>query len=53
MTDHDSQTTKTLRFIELEMEAAHALKELRLHAPLHVSIIRKYINVLKRKARHV
>lgn len=46
-----SKITKALRFLELEMEAAHSLKELRLHAPLHVAIIRKYINELKRQRK--
>lgn len=48
-----TQTTmaKKLKFIEMSAEAAHALKELRLHAPNHVRIILKYIHALEVKAK--
>lgn len=42
---------KRMDFIDLECKAAHCLKELRLHAPLHVEIIRKYIKGLKKRAK--
>lgn len=54
MTQPKTETTpigKKLKFIEMSAEAAHALKELRIHAPNHVRIILKYIHALEGKAK--